>query len=477
MSVDARHPEYTAREGQWQRIRDCMEGEDAVKTASTKYLPKLTGQDENEYYGYKSRALFYNATGRTLEGLVGALFRKDPVVDAPDAVKEEIDKDATLTGCPFVTFAKIIAADVTSAGRSGVIVDMAAVGAARPYMRRYSEMQIINWATQVVDGHEKLTMVVLSEVINERAEDGFKIEQKEKIRVLRITGDDEADFKAGTYVQDIWRKRESNETTQETWIKADTLIPQVRGKPLEFIPFQFFGPVKNSPTVERPPLLDLADVNLSHYRSSADLEHGAHFTALPTPWVTGAASDAEMRIGSGVAWMLEDGASAGMLEYTGRGLDALEKRLERKEAHMAVLGARLLEDQKAGVEAADTVRMRHSGQNSVLAAIANGIGEGLSNCLEWYQVFLASTKTDATVAINRDFGAVAMSPQELAELVKAWQSGAIGGEVLFHNLEKGERLPDDMSFESWQEDVQQNGATAAMGGPFDEAADINSEDA
>ena len=34
--------------------------------------------------------------------------------------------------------------------------------------------------------------------------------------------------------------------------------------------------------VEAPPLNDLADVNLSHYRGYADHKHGLHFTALPT---------------------------------------------------------------------------------------------------------------------------------------------------------------------------------------------------
>src|SRR5206468_661127 len=135
-----------------------------------------------------------------------------------------------------------------------------------------------------------------------------------------------------------------------------------------FIPFTFVGATSLSPNVDKPPLLDLVEVNLSHYRSSADLEHGRHYTALPTPWVSGMRPDSNLRIGAGVAWVLEDPtAKAGMLEFTGQGLQALEKALESKEKQMAVLGARLLEMQPRLQETAEAVRLRHNGDAATLS--------------------------------------------------------------------------------------------------------------
>jgi len=68
------------------------------------------------------------------------------------------------------------------------------------------------------------------------------------------------------------------------------------------------------------PLEDIIAVNLDHYRLDADFKHGLHFTALPTAWVSGFDKAASLRIGSSSAWVSETpGATAGFLEFTGRG--------------------------------------------------------------------------------------------------------------------------------------------------------------
>jgi hypothetical protein len=45
---------------------------------------------------------------------------------------------------------------------------------------------------------------------------------------------------------------------------------------------------------------------------------------------------------------------------------------------MAAIGARMLAPEKNGVEAAETLFMRHSGENSILSAIAIAVGNGLT---------------------------------------------------------------------------------------------------
>ena len=68
----------------------------------------------------------------------------------------------------------------------------------------------------------------------------------------------------------------------------------------------------------------------------------------------------------------------------------------------------------------------------------------------------------ATVELNRDFFEQPLSPDNLLKLVAAWQQGGIGGETLFHNLKTGERLPENMTFEGWQRDIETNGPDAAF---------------
>ncbi len=66
------------------RARDVLAGEDSVKSAGEKYLPRLNDQSEDEYHNYRARASFFNATARTTEGYVGLLFRRPPFLKLPD---------------------------------------------------------------------------------------------------------------------------------------------------------------------------------------------------------------------------------------------------------------------------------------------------------------------------------------------------------------------------------------------------------
>ena len=73
------HREYAARVEEWSRARDVLVGEDAVKVAGVKYLPRLDSQSDEEYGAYKALASFLDATSRTLEEYLDLVFRKAPV--------------------------------------------------------------------------------------------------------------------------------------------------------------------------------------------------------------------------------------------------------------------------------------------------------------------------------------------------------------------------------------------------------------
>src|SRR5215470_14867153 len=85
MDVSSTHPDYGAAAPQWSRARDVIAGEDAVKAAGEKYLPRLDSQSEEEYAAYKARASFFAATARTLEEYLDIIFRRAPVLSLPNS--------------------------------------------------------------------------------------------------------------------------------------------------------------------------------------------------------------------------------------------------------------------------------------------------------------------------------------------------------------------------------------------------------
>ena len=98
-SVKWKRLELIAVEPIYRMINDCIDGELAVKDKGTVYLPMpcsddLSPENKLRYEAYKNRAVFYNVTERTLNGLVGEIFSREPVTEVPtemDTVVEDVN--------------------------------------------------------------------------------------------------------------------------------------------------------------------------------------------------------------------------------------------------------------------------------------------------------------------------------------------------------------------------------------------------
>ena len=87
---------------------------------------------------------------------------------------------------------------------------------------------------------------------------------------------------------------------------------------------------------------------------------------------------------------------------------------------MAVLGSRLLQDQKKVGETAEAIRLRQSVEESVLSAIAASVSESLTQVLRWVYWWNSTealptglTKAEVLIKLNNDFGIAGMSSQDL----------------------------------------------------------------
>ncbi len=450
MPVSDTHLDYAGRWPLWRKCRDVVAGQEAVQARGELYLPRLDGQSDGDYGAYKARALFYNASQRTLDGMLGLIFRRAPRVDLPPAL-DPLSQDVDMAGLALPAFAESCVREVLTVGRCGILADhpparpelvtagQAAGANQRPFLRLFRAEDIIDWREGQRHNATVLTQVRLAEsVAVGDPEDEFASLDLPQIRVLDLDGE-------GLYRQRLYRK------IDDDWRQAGQDIqPLMNGRRMSFIPFVFLGPKDTRPAVDKPPLLDLVNVNLSHYRSTADLEHGAHFTGLPTAVITGhRLEEGEgLSIGAGEAWVLASpDAEASFLEFKGQGLSTLERRLDAKEAQMAAIGARLLAPDKRAAEAAETMALRRAGENSVLAGLAQAISHGLTRALAMLAAW-AGTPGAVRFDLNRDYLPVAMSAQELNAHVAAWQAGALSTRSLFEALQQGEVIAEAVTFEA-----------------------------
>lgn len=477
MPVNSAHPDYLVMLPRWQRTSDVLAGEARVKERGDTYLPMLTGQEADEYDAYRERAVFMEITTRTRESFTGFIYRQDPDITFPAIISDFVD-DATLTGLAFYDYLKERVSTVVGLGRGGTLIEFNE-DAGRPFVRAYSAFQIKNWKIGKVKDKYCLKLLTLEEDSDEwfpngdeQPPDQYEHVTYKQWRVFEIMTDtpDGSPY----VVCRVWRRKqpvrqnkggtdrggetveEDRDTNEDEFIQVGPdRIPDRRGTPLSEIPFVFHGPNNYLPAVDVIPMEGIANINLSHYRTSADLENGRHFTGLPTLYAVGFDNADEVPLGSTQAFTKDEATGnekIGFVQVEGE-FEALTKAIEEKQNQMAALGARLLDFNKKDVEAYETARMRQTGETVTLANIAIAGTQAGSRILQWITWWLTTALNVeacaqvAVIELNTEFIANKIDATKWQAANAARGSNFISAEAYYHILREGEVYPPDWDFE------------------------------
>jgi hypothetical protein len=463
MSVTTRHPQYVQALDTWQALRAAYLGDSAVKTTlpslragrqtatRTRFLPRPAGMKRDEQYlAYVERTTWLGATERTVQGMTGTVFRREPVIEVPTPMEPHV-ADITQTGISLRMFAEQAVRETLLMGRFGVLIDyphgtltpdglLPPALTARPYWIPYAAENIINWRTIQRQGDTLLSLVVLQEAVPVPqgvwgTDDFFVTKDEIRYRVLRLTDE-------GFCEVSVWREaagpvRQRTATLHEVW------IPTRQNELLDFIPFTFMAPFSLESDVQKSLIEALVAVNYRHYRHSADYEHSLHWNGIPTPVVCADVDPmSELAVGGGSAVLLPKGSTFGMLETNPAGLPAHQLALEADKKDMAILGARLLEPQPAVQETLGAVLMRNQGGDSPLQSLVSSVSQGLTWALQvhaWWASFSDDVDDPAIhMSLNKDLVAAGMEPQMLTALTQALLQNTISYETYYHQLQQGE---------------------------------------
>lgn len=449
MAVETYHPLYLKRSRQWEILRDCIEGEDAIKQKGEMYLPRASGSDDNQYRAYKMRARWINYTSRTLDGLHGLIFRRNPITECSDELKSTgILNNIDRKGTNLYQFLSDSVYDAMITSFGGFMVDMPQADknmnmydaeqlGIRPYLRYYNAESIINWRYGIVNGVEKLVQVVLKEVKDIPSENEFAHNEKTSFRVL--------DIHNGYYRQRVFDVSENGEVFVE--------IPvTVNNSRLTEIPFIMLP----STEPEKPMLLDLAYCNIGHYQKSADYENGVHLTTIPTGYVTGhkAIPDENgnpeaIHLGHDAFLQFEEPeAKVGTLVFSGVGLTHSENALLQSMSDMRTLGSRLVIPEKGITESADSAKIHRAGENAMLATFAKNVSSKITEAVRIIEKWLGLEPT-AVVELCTDYDTMAFDPNQLNSLANLSEAGKMPLPYVFWNIRNGEFAPSDSSLEEY----------------------------
>lgn len=485
MNLDALHREYVLMSPLWAKMRDVLGGEDAVKAKGTTYLPQPSGQDEQDYLAYKNRAMFYDATERTLDGYVGLVFRKKPALSDDAKLMTDYEKDITTTGMSLDDFARVVTKETLSTGKAGILVEYPVVEGTRtisdmekdglrPYLTMYVAENIVDWRETRVKGRKVLSFLKLHEIVERPlASDMFETELVEQYRVFYLD-------KEGNCIYELWQKGDRG------WEKLNIEDPYlvIDDERIDFIPFIFTTPLATEAATHKPPLYGLASANIHHYQVTADRIHAVHWADNPTPVIMGNILGEQgeevktLKLGSATAINLQADGDAKFLEIEGNGLRPTKELLDDISQYMAILGSKILASDQAAAEAAETAAIHRAGEHSVLASIANAVANSITQALNLFLKFAGSVGT-VTYRLNTDFYPSPMSSQDLIALVGALQAKSISDVEFYEALIAGELIRPDKTFEEHKKEIDEmpeQPIVTASGSGNAFGTDVNAQD-
>ncbi len=443
-SVSTQHNAYAATTHQWQRARDCLAGEDAIRAAGETYEPRLSEETDAAYNARLARSSFFNGAARVLETLTGTVCRKPPEVNyggLSDVLTKNIDRKfnsveqfsfAALE--EFLSVSRVGLLVEYSQEQNGVVTKAAAASAGlRANIALYKAESIINWRLADDNPDTPFALVVLAESKSVPHAEGFGSDNITLYRVLDIDG--------GLYRVRIYQIIDGKD------VLLDTIDPKIDGKRLNYIPFKVVG----GPEPGRPALDDLYNLNITLWQQVTDHHNILHLVANPTFWVTGykhPPGDGAMQMGSGHMMDFESpDVKLGILELQGHGLAPYETRIESLKSEMAIVGSRTLEPRRNAVESSAAADIHRAGELSVLATAATEVSETIEWCLKLVAVWSGGSDADITFRFNTDYDPHQLDAALLQQLTASWAAGAMPTRVVAHQIKEGELAPAGMSVE------------------------------
>jgi hypothetical protein len=427
---------WYAQEPHWVLIEDLLGGTYGIRRKHRRYLPQEPRELDESFDNRLARSVCPPYYQRLERMLAGMLTRKPvKLQDVSDAIREQLF-DVDMQGNDLNVWTYETARKLVRYGHIGCLVDAPSNGG-RPYWCTYTPRQILGYRTEQQDGAQRLIQLRLQETVLEVDPDSkYGEKQIDQVRVLT----------PGEY--QIHQRQDNGE--YKVVDKGTTSLTE--------IPFSVAYSNRVGFMESRPPLEDIAELNLKSYQVQSDLDNQLHISAVPMLALFGFPSSAEeVSAGPGEALAFPADGRAEYIEPQGRSFDFQFKRLEQIALQINELGLSAVLGQKLSAETAASKMIDRSQGDSTMMVIAQNVQDMIDNCLKFHAEFMGQQEAAGSCTVNRDFIGARLDPADVNALLQLYTAGTITKETLLQQLADGEVLGDDF-------DVQEEIDATANGG-------------
>ena len=428
-------PAYHQLQLWWEPIRACLEGTSFLRMNSNRYLPQCPRELPAAYRERVSRSVFSPYFGRVARTAIGLILRRPIQLEGGDeSYWEDWRLDCDRQGTDLDEFIRNELYTSVCYGHSSWLVDFPDSSSIRtlrdqveaelkPYFVSVDPWSVIGWRQDARQGAGKLQQVRLREVAA-LPKGRFGNEYKQRIRVLE----------PGRW--ELWQQ-----TDGKGWdvIEGGTTS-------LADVPMVTTYSNKISALYSKPPLTEIAHLNLSHYARHADLIHALHIAAQPMLVLKGF-DDLGDEVGLSVnnAVLLPPEGDAFYVEPASNAFDAQRAELEALVEAMSSLGIAVLTKQKNAAESGLSKTLDRIDTNSMLAIISKDIEQTLQVAIDLAAEYAGIEAPQ--VILDRDFNNESLDGSGITAINSIFTSGLIDQQTALELLKRGEVLSDEVDVE------------------------------
>jgi hypothetical protein len=362
---------------------------------------------------------------------------------------------------PFADFCRVLGHEVLLTGRFGILADFKGNNWRSPYLAGYLAENIYSWRTREWNDRDIVDRVILLE--QEVVPTEYGSTSQLLVRVLRL------DPVGGNMVYSQTEIRPSLNPQDNAQPLIKHIPIKVRaGRELDYIPFVFVNATNTRCDIGPAPLEDIATINISHYQSTAHLEHGRFYAGMPTYVTAGSGSSQQvpgipdgvanpnpLTVGPSFVWELEEGAKAWLLEFTGHGLTFLENAVDSKQLQMQSLGGRLISSTRRAAAMSDEAwQLLETGDEATLMDVAMTADEAMTLAVAYMGDIMGEISDmdnhGIAVEFNKEFVRSELTARELRALQALRERGHIPEDVMYYALREVGVIPIEYTLDDFK---------------------------
>ena len=434
----------------WEIMKAVTEGTEYLRANSEAFLPLEPREDYTAYMARVNRAVFSPFTQRLIRAATGLVLRK-PITLIGDPYWTEMFK-MDVDGCKsdLDEYARRVLMCSLTYGQSHILVDYPAPSGAlslaeereqnrRPYWIEVDPNNLFGYRLDRESNYGNLVQVRIGEKavlpdgdFGEKVFDQVRVIEPGRYRVFRKTDQVDAmyDVDDNSYAGEF-----ETGTTGEDFKLAESGNFSLGEIPLVTI---YSGKTDN--LTSKPPLLDIAYLNLAHFQRQADLIHSLHVASQPMLVMEGYDDQTkDLAISVNYAMATQPGNKVYYVEPASSAFDAQSAEIKELQMQMATLGISTLSQQKFVAESADARRLDRVDTNSMLAMVSMELEQKLQKAFNLSAEYVGIEPPE--VKISRDFDIERLIGQDITALTSLFDQQVIDREEFRDILVQGEVLP------------------------------------